>query len=102
MKELPSKESREPERDPRKIAAPLLHVARLHEDRGEYSDAERLYQGAVKALEQGGESIAITRLTVWSLAGLANLYRVLGRYHEAEPRFDMRSRWPSGSLGSMI
>src|SRR5262245_28563912 len=70
----------------RDLAAVLNSLARLHEARCVYGVAERWYQRAIKILKSGDGSTG-PKLHVWSLANLANLYRIRGRYQEAETLF---------------
>lgn len=70
------------------VANILNNLAGIHVDRGEYAEAERLYQRSVSIMEKVSEGDAdIERLRVQSLSNLAEFYRLQGRNEAAESLF---------------
>jgi len=62
------------------IANILNTWAGVHEDRGDYAEAERLYRRSVDIMEQVTGDLELEMLRVQSWRKLAGLYRVQGRY----------------------
>src|ERR1051325_6245529 len=65
----------------------LICRARIHEERGEHTQAGQRYQRAINILESAARGPEIEKLRAFSLANLAGIYRIEGRYNEAEPLY---------------
>src|SRR5262249_56955084 len=68
-----------PARDPQAAAARLLALGTMAEERADYPRAEGVYREAVRLTGKAG-----SELHTRSLAGLARIHRVRGRYARAE------------------
>src|ERR1044071_3012355 len=66
------------------VANVLNHLGRVQSDLGNYSGAAQLHQRAVGIMEKLEEAGDLTRLRVQSLNDLGSLFRIQGRYPEAE------------------
>src|SRR5262245_27663743 len=69
------------------VANVLNHLAATCTDRGDYTRAKRFGRRAVRIMEKLNGDGDLARLKVQSLNGLASVYRMQGRYAEAEPLF---------------
>jgi tetratricopeptide (TPR) repeat protein len=66
------------------VANVLNTLAGVHEDQSEYPEAERLYQRAVKIMENAVGDADVEQLRIQSLRNLAGIYRVQGKYKKAD------------------
>ena len=82
------------------VANILNTLAGTYEDQDNYAEAEQLYQRSVAIMEGLTGSREVETIRVQSLCGLAGLYRVQGRYSEAESGWQLfsttRARPPRG------
>src|SRR5262249_36592363 len=86
------------------VANVLGNRAGMHEDQGDYAEAERLYQRAVAIMEHvmkecDTEGLGLEILHIQALRNLAGIYRVQGRYTEAEPLFQRVLTLAEATLG---
>jgi tetratricopeptide (TPR) repeat protein len=82
------------------VANILNTLAGLHQDQGEYGQAEQLLQRSVALLARVPGSLEVVEvLRVQALCGLAGVYRVQGRYGEAEPLFQQALQRAEAALG---
>ncbi|HLJ97817.1 MAG TPA: tetratricopeptide repeat protein [Gemmataceae bacterium] len=66
------------------VAKVLNTLGSLCEDRGDDAEAEQLYQRSVQIMAKTRGDAALQRIRVQSLSHLAGVYRVQGRYRQAE------------------
>ena len=80
-----------------KVATTLKILAQSHQNLGEYSEAEPLYNRALEIMETalGPDHPDLAQL----LINLADLYRIQGQYTQAEPHYDRALAIRESALG---
>ncbi len=69
------------------LANVLNTLGAIYEDRAEYKKSEECCRRSVAIMEEMDGDGDIARIRVQSLVNLAGIYRVQGKYAEAEPLY---------------